>query len=476
MLVVMQKIRMGDMAFGTVAAFLLGVFSANIGWNSYVFFGMGISLAIVSLFFAQGRRLYKCMIIFFVAAIVGVFYYHAYIGWQMAHTHLPTGKDVAFLGTVATEPVPAGNFMMFALETSHPYAGMVDIFTSPHSQFRYGDLLWIKGTVESSQDTDEAPAVFFPQAKMVAHDGGVWWRALLIDIKSSIVQKFDQVFSVDQAGLLAGIIIGATSTLGTTLKAQMESSGTSYITGMYGYKIAIISLTLATALKDHMPRKTLLWITLAAVALFVVASGGSVSAVRAAIMGSFALVARASGRVFSARNAVAFAALGMVIFNATILTDAGFQLSFLSFLGIYQLGRPLKRYFHWTDNGFLQWKEHVILSLATNLAILPIVMNVFGGFSLTSFISNVLIMIPWPVIMAGGVTIIALGFISSYVTFFAVQATKLLLQYELLVIHIFSVWIIPLPSVFNSVSLVALYYGVLIIFAYYYAAPPQENY
>jgi len=111
----------------------------------------------------------------------------------------------------------------------------------------------------------------------------------------------------------------------------MEASGTSYIVGMYGYKIAIMTYALAAALKNHLSRRMLLWITLLAIVLFVIASGGTISAIRAAIMGSFVAMARGTGRVFNARNAVTIAAVGMVMMNATLLTDAAFQLSFLSF-------------------------------------------------------------------------------------------------------------------------------------------------
>ena len=235
--------------------------------------------------------------------------------------------------------------------------------------------------------------MFLPQLRVVAQHQGFWFKEMVINIEQDIVQKIAQTLSADQAALLVGILLGTSGTLGTALKAQMETSGTSYIVNMYGYKIIIITFALTAALKNRVPRRTLLWITLGAIALFVFISGGTISAIRAAIMGSLAVVARGAGRVFSARNAITFAAAGMAIANATVLTDAAFQLSFLSFLGIYYLGPPIEHFFHWTDEGALQWRSHAMLSLSTNLAILPIVMNTFGDFSLTSFVSNILIMI-----------------------------------------------------------------------------------
>jgi ComEC/Rec2-related protein len=471
----MQIIRAGDWSFGMAAAFLLGVFAANSNWNSAIFFGAGVVIGIAFLVFSQHYRLWKFIATLFLAAVAGVIYYHAYDDWQASHTHFPTGKETTFFTTIREEPQSAGNFMMLTATLSRPYAGTINIFTSSHSQYHYGDLLWLKGTVSASKNADEPLAVFLPQMRVVAQHHGAWWKEDVIAIKSFIIKKFQALFPADQAALLAAIVIGSGNSLSAALKAQMNVSGTSYIVGMYGYKLAILTAVLAAGLKDHVPRKILLLITVVVMASFVVATGASISAIRAAIMAAVALIARGSGRIFNPRNALTFAAFGMILLNATLLTDAAFQLSFLSFLGIYYLGPPIEHLFHWEDKGVLMWKEHAMLSLSTNLAILPVVMNTFGGFSLASFISNILIMIPWPLVMAGGGLIIACGFVSSYAVFFVAQATSILLRYELFIIRIFSVLVFPVPAVFGSAAVIALYYGVLIIFAHYYAAPSQKN-
>jgi competence protein ComEC len=240
--------------------------------------------------------------------------------------------------------------------------------------------------------------------------------------------------------------------------------------------MAVITAGLTAALKNRLPRRLLLMILLGVVAAFVFASGGSTSAMRAAIMGSFAIIARGTGRIFNARTAVTFSAVGMVLLNATLLTDAGFQLSFLSFLGIYYLGPPINNFFHWADGGAFQWKEHTMLSLATNLAILPIVMSTFGEFSLTSFMSNVLIMIPWLAVLAFGGILVIGSFISPALAFCTTQIVSVLMRYELFIIHVFAVIPVDMPATFGSSFAIALYYGALITFAHYYATPSQEDY
>jgi competence protein ComEC len=484
-----MKMRAGDISFGAVAAFLFGIFTANMGWNVSLLGVVGIIVGgIVFLFSSYRRRSWKYLALFFCAAAAGVLYYHAYASWQTAHLHMPIGKSAAFFGVVVEAPKVAGKYTMLVVSLLRPYTGMLDIFTFPDSsQFHYGDELWISGAVtadasssegasNATGDGGEPPAIFLPQLHIVAQHQGFWLKEVVINVEQNIIQKIEQALPADQAALLTAILLGTSGTLGAALKAQMEASGTSYIVNMYGYKIIIITFALTAALKNRVPRRALLWITLTVIALFVFISGGTISAIRAAIMGSFAVVARGTGRIFSARNAITFAAVGMAIASATVLTDAAFQLSFLSFIGIYYLGPPIEHFFHWTDDeGALQWRSHAMLSLSTNLAILPIVMNTFGDFSLTSFVSNILIMIPWLMVIVFGALLVIFAYVAPPLAFCAAQIASVLLQYELFVIHFFAVVTVPIPAVFGSAFASALYYGVLLLFAYYYAASPSKK-
>ncbi|HUC01721.1 MAG TPA: ComEC/Rec2 family competence protein [Candidatus Paceibacterota bacterium] len=475
-MLVSVAVRVGDIVFGVAAAFLLGVFAANMGWDLRPVFFIIAFLAMIALLFVPIVGKYAAALL--VAVLIGAVYYHAYVFWVRARGDLPSGKDAAFFGVVTEEPKQAGNFTMVVVGSMRPYSGVVDLFMAPSAgaNIRYGDELWVNGNVGATDGAEDPPAMFFPVARVVAEHQGFWLKEAVLDIKDAIAQKVAGALPADQGSLLAAIMLGTAGTMSATLKAQMEASGTSYITGMYGYKIAIISSAMAAALKDRVSRRSLLTVTLGVVAAFVFASGAGISAIRAAVMGSAALVARGTGRIFSARNALTFAALGMVLLNATLLTDAAFQLSFLSFAGISILRDPVNDLFGWKDKGAFQWKEHAMLSLTTNLAILPVVIGTFGSFSLASFASNVLIMLPWLAILSFGAILAVTGFVAPPLAFAVAQAVGVLLRYELLVIRVFAAIVIPMPAVFGSPFVIALYYGALIIFAHYYGTPsPQKT-
>ena len=86
-------------------------------------------------------------------------------------------------------------------------------------------------------------------------------------------------------------------------------------------------------------------------------------------------------------------------------------------------------------------------------------------------------MIPWLAVIVSGALLVILSYLAPPLAFCTAQITSILLQYELLVIRFFATVILPMPAVFGSAFAVALYYGILLLFAHYYAAPPsQKNY
>jgi len=114
-------------------------------------------------------------------------------------------------------------------------------------------------------------------------------------------------------------------------------------------------------------------------------AGAEASVVRAAIMGFLVLLAKEAGRMYSFRNAVTFAAAGMAVFDPTILVfDIGFQLSFVSLLGITHLEPALKRFFG-ERGSFLGWRENALTTLSAQLAVAPILIQNFGSVRLHPF-------------------------------------------------------------------------------------------
>jgi len=198
------------------------------------------------------------------------------------------------------------------------------------------------------------------------------------------------------------------------------------------------------------------------IVLFVLMTGAPSSAVRAGIMGGLVIWAMKEGRLAHSTNAIMLAAAVMLLINPLLLRyDAGFQLSFLATLGIIWL-YPLFEKNFWGSEANI-FKETILMTVAAQFFVLPILLNSFEKLSIVSPFANLLILPAIPYIMLG-------GFVAGMAGFIFVPLGKLigfipyiLLKLELLIIQ----WL----ANFSWASLeiknfgwihISVYYGLLL--------------
>lgn len=456
----LSALDISDIAFEVALAFICGIFVISAGWNLYITFGVAIASS--TLIFH-----WKLAAAFFVAAVCGAFYYHLYIARQSGAMRLPYDVATTFSGVISDEPKTSPPWTILSV-SPQPRGPTMEVFARGNRQFAYGEKIEVAGKIKKPDTPGDEPLIFAESVSIEGEHEGFWLMEWLINFKRAIIGKFNEFLPQDQAALLDGITLGDTNTVGPGLKSELSLSGTSYIMSMYGYKIGVLAFVIAETLGGLLPRRVVFTITGAAVILFVMMAGADASAVRAGIMACVALIAKYGGRNFDMRNAITMTALVMLLFDPTLLFyNAGFEFSFLSLLGIIYLGPPLTRLFGYKDKGILHWKENVVVAVSAIIAIMPINMVIFGDFSATAIFSNALVSVAIPLIMAFGALVAGAGFLSYYAALLAAKVAGVLLEYELVVIHIFSVWVIPVPMIFSSTFMVVVYYAALIAFIVY---------
>ena len=281
-----------------------------------------------------------------------------------------------------------------------------------------------------------------------------------MNFKETIGEKFGEFLPPDEAVLLGGMTLGGTAGMSAGLKSDMTSSETLYVTSMYGYKIAMIVACIEVLLAGFVPRRARFCIAILAIALYIMMSGGNVSAMRGGVMACLVIFAKETGSVFSKRNALALAAAGMAVVHPTIVSQAGFLFSFASVAGMAFLEGPVRRFLRLGEGkGIGGWKEAVVVSVASLVPIIPLVSAMFGSFSLTAVFANILIAPIIPLGMATGVALAAAGFFSRYIAFFVAPAAGVILGYALWVIRFFAAHVIPLPFSFSGIPAVPVLYS-----------------
>jgi len=460
-----------DTAFGITLLFLAGIFIAGLEWHFFVFFLAALAGGAASVLFR--RALWKECALFCCAMLAGALYYHLYFYVEGAKTNLPPfGQKGVFSVTISDEPQPSEKFLMIAADAEPPFAGTVEIFAPPESDFKYGDLLRVAGTVSPPDMPGGNAIIFTPKITVLAEHRGFWLREWMINIKLAILQKFREALPEDQAALLGGIAFGSKVSFKQELKNAMALSGTTHLVAVSGYNITIVIVAASDLFRRFFSRRTTFFAAVIALVLFMFMVGAQASAVRAAIMGFLALVAREIGEQFSMRNAIVFTAAFMALLDPSILTgNLSFILSFLSLVGIVYIGPPLKKLLRYGSDGSLfDWKESAVTTLSAQLAVMPVLINSFGRFSCMAILANIFILATVPLTMFFGLLLALFGFASHYLAFFAGKLVGLMLAYQLSVIRLFAALAIPLPLPLNSAAAIAFYYLILLVFIFSYGS------
>ncbi len=454
--------------------FLFGTLAAGGGWNFYLSFLFAVMLLFI--FRSLSKKLERkglgleilslCMFFF------GFFYYHFYLNFQNQTQEINFNSKETFQGVVINSPEIKENYQKFNFELKAPYHGEIAVLASVSPVLEYGDKLEIQGVVSENDNEVGLPTTFFPKLRVLDKHQGFWLKEKLLTFKNLLTRNFKKNLGSDQAALLSGITFGERANFSADLKNQMALSGVTHIVALSGYNIAILALAIQQALCRFLSRRKTFYITIAAIFLFVLMVGGEASVVRAAIMGSLILLAQHLGRLHDALHIIILTAALMVFINPTILAwNVGFQLSFLSLLGIVYIEpilRKLLKLKNKKTDSFLSWRENGLTTISAQLAVLPILILNFNQFSLTSVFANVLILFTVPFTMFLGFLLAGLNLLAGFLGFLVAKLASVLLFYQIAVIKIFSVVSLPVGGLFNSKAILIVYYGIILAIVYYF--------
>ncbi len=195
-----------------------------------------------------------------------------------------------------------------------------------------------------------------------------------------------------EAGLAAGILIGLRDRVDRDLAAAFTTAGVSHVVAISGWNIAIVAAAVA-AVAGRMGRRRRSVVTMAAIVAYVVFAGASASVVRAGAMAAVVLLARESGRAGRAAAALGWAATILLVADPGLVGDAGFQLSALATAGLIAWATPATDAIERFGKGRVpHWlAESLGVSLAAQLATLPVILVAFGRLAILAPAVNLVI-------------------------------------------------------------------------------------
>ena len=271
------------------------------------------------------------------------------------------GDAVRFRALVAAEPDERGSTVRYRLAVREVYwggrwrpeSGGVLMRTAPFPRYDYGDLLELRGELETPPTFDDfdyreyllrrgiGSLIAYPRVSVLAHDQGSAFRAALIDARASLSGALAAALPEPEASLAAGVLLGKRVDLPPDLTEDMNATGTSHLVAVSGQNVTLVAGLLMAALAWAIGRRPAAWLALAAVIGYSLLVGGEPSVVRAAIMGALYVIATALGRQSSGPIALALAGAVMTAIDPQAVHEVSFQLSFAATLGLMTLGSLL---------------------------------------------------------------------------------------------------------------------------------------
>jgi competence protein ComEC len=226
------------------------------------------------------------------------------------------------------------------------------------------------------------------------------------------LQRINRLFPEPSAALIAGLLTGDRRGFTKNTLEDFRITGLTHLIAISGTNVTIV-LSVLGGLLFWLPLRWRFLPQVIALILFTLLVGASASVVRAAIMGILGLLALQCGRVADTRLAIAWTALCMAAWSPEQLWwDSGFHLSFAAVIGVTEIGPLLKKSLTRIPEA-MGVRESLAMTLAAQIATLPISASTFGQISVVAPLSNTLAAPAVPIAMLLGF----LGTLTSVVSF-----------------------------------------------------------
>ncbi|HEY4502878.1 MAG TPA: ComEC/Rec2 family competence protein [Candidatus Paceibacterota bacterium] len=442
-------------------------------------FGFAVGVLVRSFVFVN---FYFAVFFLFIALILTLFSYFTKLKWgviasffilmfslgiirfHMVDTPAPhtfesqAGERVELRGEIVDAPDIRENNQKLTILVEEGEEKVKVLATVSFGQdFKYGDEVKFSGKLQKPENfiTDQGKefdyinylrkdgiyyVMNYVNAEVMSHGNGNKIKSALFYVKGKFIDTINMSIPAPETLLMGGLILGEKASFSDEMRQSFVDTGTIHIVALSGYNVTIVAEWFMQLFKQvpFMSANFSIGAGIFAILLFVIMSGGSSTAVRAGIMATLVLIARATGRNYDVARALMLAGVVMILLNPFVLVyDVSFQLSFIATVAVIFFAPRIEKYFTWVPKSFAL-RDIVSVTCAAYLFVLPFILYKMGSLSVVALPANILILPFIPFTML-------LGFITGFVGLiwygFSVPMgyiSYLFLNYELGVIGFFA--------------------------------------
>ena len=300
----------------------------------------------------------------------------------------------------------------------------------------------------------------------------------LIYLREALIRKLDTYdLSKETRGIIEALVWGKTDDMDREQIAEYSKTGVVHILAVSGMHVGLI-YTLTRPLTSRMRgrRTAALRFLIPAIILWVYAAitGFSPSVSRAAVMLTLVIIAEQFDQPHESLNTLMASAIFLLIYDPSMVQSLGFQLSYLAVIGIMTLQTPIKKIFRFRVKMLQQLWELCAVSIAAQIATLPICLYYFHQFPTYFLIANI-IAVP----LSSAALYTGLAFFSlhwwSPAAYLAMNITDTIIRMMNAIIHEIASWPNALITRISINAFEATVLFLIIIFCYYLAQYRQHQ-
>ena len=463
--------------------YVYGLYGGGIGFLFGVAIFLSYELSSVTIFLVAGAsvvcaglyRFYR-QDWFWLGAIIFI---AISLGMARAEAVLPLEKSlpieveetVTIEGKVVTDPELRARSQHLEVETlDTEILAIVD----RHHHIAYGDRVELTGEITKPEPFSAelgrvfqydgylaaqgiSHTMFYPEVAVVESGLGNPIISTLFTLKHLFRTQLEKIIPEPQSALATGLLLGERRALSENKLEEFRSTGIIHIVVLSGMSVMFVVSFVQYVFGLFLYLRLRIVFSIVAVLGFAIMVGLSPTVVRASIMASMFLLAQFMGRSYLALRGLIVSAVVMVAVNPIMLVyDIGFQLSFMATLGLVLVAPHLEQMMASVPSR-IPLKTYFIATVATQIAVLPLLLYQVGEFSVVSPLVNMLVvpMVPFAMLLAFitgliGLLLPSATAVVAFPTFFS-------LEYILFL----SRWFADLP--FTSFWVPAFPFGLVVI-------------
>ncbi len=433
-----------------------------------VLFGI-VSFALLLFFISISKNNWGIVASIFVLLVCfGIFRFHMTDVPAPSVFESQVNQKASFYGIIIDEPSVGENNQKLTVETklynndtnfamAENVSVKILLSTNLDIDYKYGDQINFSGKLEKPQNfvTDQGKefdyvnylrkdgifyVMSYPKIEIISRGHGNKIKTALFLLKEKFLEKMNLAIASPENLFMGGLILGEKASFSQSLRQSFVNTGTIHVVALSGYNVTIVAEWLMKLFKLFFARLQNLGIGIGIfiIFLFIIMTGGSSTAIRAGIMATLALVARATGRNYDVARALSLAGVVMIFLNPFVLVyDVSFQLSFIATIAVIFFAPKVEKYFQWVPKSF-ELRDIVSVTCAVYIFVLPFILYKMGNLSIVALPANILILPFIPFTMGLGFLTGSAALIHYILAAPLGYVSYLFLHYELGVVSFFS--------------------------------------